>query len=423
MLEAPYFLFQFRPSRRSVRITTAASAISSVLLLTWTQSFVAYATDYTQRSQAVDAQPSSAQRRLEEINRRLQDDSQPGATSSSESEIIIERSPVPESTPPADSPLSPEFRQYRLGPGDSFFVNVRRFPEANFQATLDLQGNVVVPLAGVINLEGLTIQQAQARLQSELSRFFIDPDVGLTLVAQRPVEVTVLGEVSRPGIYPLPNPDLATALLSAGGATRLANLRVIQIRRPLRNQSGEIVDVVEQNVDLFTPIAAATELPDLQLADGDVVVVPTLTAAEIDTYDRTIIAQSTLAQPEINIRLLDYTRGIRNVTLPGGSDFLDALTTASTDLTNADLSDIALIRFNPEAGAYVTQEINAKHALRGDLNQNPTLEDEDIVVIGRNLIARLSFFFSRVAQPIRDPLQLLFLFDTIVDFVGGEEDN
>ncbi len=423
MVEAPWFLFRFHSNRCWVRIISAAPVVSSALLLTWSQGIAAYASGYVQISQATDSQPSVAQNQLEEMNRRLRDDSQPGSDFSSETEIIIERSPTPAPASTAVSPLAPEFNQYRLGPGDSFFVNVRRFPEASFQATLDLQGNVVVPLAGVINLQGLTLQQAQTRLQSELSRFFIDPDVGLTLVAQRPVEVTVLGEVTRPGIYPLPNPELPTALLSAGGTTRLANLRVVQIRRPIQNQSGEVVDVVEQSIDLFTPIAEATELPNVRLADGDVVVIPTLTAPEIDTYDRTVIARSTLAQPEINIRLLDYTRGIRSINLPGGSDFLDALTTATTDLTNADLSDIALIRFDPVVGEYVTQEINARDALRGDLNQNPTLEDEDIVVIGRNLIARLSFFFTRVAQPIRDPLQLLFLFDTIVDFVGGEDNN
>jgi len=235
------------------------------------------------------------------------------------------------------------------------------------------------------------------------------------------VAVTIVGEVARPGLYPLPNPQISTALLSAGGTTRLANLRTIQIRRPIRDQTGAVVNTIEQTIDLFTPLSEATDLPDIQLADGDVIVVPTLTAQEIEQYDRTLIARSTLAQPDINVRLLDYTRGLRNVTIPSGSDFLDALTNTGTDLTNADLSDIALIRFDPQHGAYIAQEINAKDALRGDLSQNPTLEDEDIVIIGRNLIARISFFFTRVAQPIRDPLQFLFLFDTIVDFVGGEE--
>ncbi|MGJ3245484.1 MAG: polysaccharide biosynthesis/export family protein [Elainellaceae cyanobacterium] len=355
-----------------------------------------------------EAQPSSTQEQLEEVNRRLQ-----------ETQTVPEV--PPESAPTPSTQINPAFDQYRLGPGDSFFANVRRFPEASFQATLDLQGNVVVPLAGVINLQGLTLQQAEARIQSELERFFIRPDVGLTVVAQRPVAVTIVGEVARPGLYPLPNPQLSTALFSAGGTTRLANLRTIQIRRPIRDQTGTVVNTIEQNIDLFTPLSEATDLPDIQLADGDVIVIPTLTAQEIEQYDRTLIARSTLAQPEINIRLLDYTRGLRNVTIPNGSDFLDALTSTGTDLTNADLSDIALIRFDPQYGAYLAQEINAKDALRGDLSQNPTLEDEDIVIIGRNLIARISFFFTRIAQPIRDPLQFLFLFDTIVDFVGGED--
>ncbi|MGJ3250131.1 MAG: polysaccharide biosynthesis/export family protein [Elainellaceae cyanobacterium] len=398
-----------------MRLGSSASVISTMMLFLLNQGLSAFAADPSlipknQHAQTFEfeAQPSSAQEELEEVNRRLQ-----------ETQTVPEV--APESTAPPSSPINPAFDQYRLGPGDAFFANVRRFPEASFQATLDLQGNVVIPLAGVINLQGLTLQQAEARIQSELERFFISPDVGVTVVAQRPVAVTILGEVARPGLHPLPNPQISTALFSAGGTTRLANLRTIQIRRPIRDQTGAVVNTIEQNIDLFTPLSEATDLPDIQLADGDVIIVPTLTAQEIEQYDRTLIARSTLAQPEINVRLLDYTRGLRNLTIPSGSDFLDALTSTGTDLTNADLSDIALIRFDPQHGAYIAQEIDAKDALRGDLSQNPTLEDEDIVIIGRNLVARISFFFTRVAQPIRDPLQFLFLFDTIVDFVGGEE--
>lgn len=43
---------------------------------------------------------------------------------------------------------SDRFDDYRLGPGDSIFVGVQRFPDLSFQATLDIQGTIVVPLAG-----------------------------------------------------------------------------------------------------------------------------------------------------------------------------------------------------------------------------------------------------------------------------------
>jgi hypothetical protein len=49
------------------------------------------------------------------------------------------------------------FQNYRLGPGDSIFVNVLRFPDLTFQNTIDLEGNMLVPLVGALTLEGLTV--------------------------------------------------------------------------------------------------------------------------------------------------------------------------------------------------------------------------------------------------------------------------
>jgi polysaccharide export outer membrane protein len=309
--------------------------------------------------------------------------------------------------------LDPEFDLYRLGPGDSFFVNVQRFPEANFQGTLDLQGNVIVPLVGIMSLQGLTLEQARASIQTQLSRFYVDPVVGLTLVVQRPVQVTVLGEVVRPGLYPLATPQLSLALLSAGGSTRLANLKSIQVRRTLRDSSGGVVDYIEQNIDLFTALADGQELSDIRLSDGDVIIIPALTPAEAAQYDRGLIARSNLAQPSINIRVLSRPQSIGNVVLPNGSNFLDAITAISPEQATSNLREVALIRYVPETGEVERLELSARDALRGDPSQNPLLEHNDIIVIGRNLIGRITNALNTFTQPFRDVLGFLLFFDTL----------
>ena len=309
--------------------------------------------------------------------------------------------------------LDSEFTLYRLGPGDSIFVNVQRFPALSFQATLDLQGNIIVPLVGIMSLQGLSIEEARRSIQQEMNRYIIDPVVDMTLVVQRPVQVTVLGEVVRPGLYPLGDPQLTFALLSAGGATRLANLKTVQIRRTLRDPRGTIVEQVEQNVDLFTPLANGQILPDVQLSDGDVVIIPALTAAEAADYDRTLVARSNLAQPSIQVRVLSYPQSIGRLELASGSDFLDAITALSPDQSVSNLRKIALIRFDPETGGVIQRELDARAALTGDLSENPILEDNDVLVIGRNLVARVAFLFNTFTQPFRDVLGFLLFFDTI----------
>lgn len=328
--------------------------------------------------------------------------------------------PVPAPAVPRGVQAVPDaqFDRYRLGQGDAIFVSVPRFPDLNFQATLDLEGNIVVPLAGRVALRGLTLSEAQTRIQAALNRYLVNPDVALTLVAQRPVQVSILGEVVRPGQYPLTAPELATALLTAGGATQLADLRSIRIRRTQPDGS-----IIERNVDFFTPLQTASALPDIRLEDGDAVVIPTLNAETSGSYDRDLVARSNLSQTEMVIRVLNYAAGsgrstgaaISRITLPNGSSFLDAVTTIAPNPDAANLRDVVLVRFDPQLGRAVSQELDARAALRGDFSQNPTLANNDVIIVGRNFISRLGAILNGVTQPFRDVLGFLLFFDNLTN--------
>lgn len=315
--------------------------------------------------------------------------------------------------------LQPAFDDYHLGPGDSIFVSVQRYPDLSFQATLDLQGNIIVPIQGAVPFEGLTLREAEDRLRLIYNQYVVireARDVAITLVAQRGVEVTVLGSVQRPGFYPLSDPSVATALLTAGGATRTSDLRAIQIQRQLRRDGGIVEETV--NVDLFTPLKEGSPLPDIRLEDGDVVVIPELDSSELSEYDRYLVARSTLAQPVINVRFLNYAGGrggVGTLNLNNGSTFIDAVSVLGVNIESANLRDVALIRFDPETGRAVTLSIDAGSAIRGDITQNPPLEDSDVIVVGRNLIGRLSFALQTITRPFRDVLGFTNFFN---DFVG-----
>lgn len=316
----------------------------------------------------------------------------------------------------SDLPLSQSpdaFESYRLGPGDSLFINVLRFPDLTFQNTIDLEGNLLVPLVGALSLKGLTVAEAREQVRLALDRYIIDPQVDVILVAQRPVQVTILGEVVRPGLYPLTAPQLSVALVSAGGTTTLADLRTIRVRRQLVDGS-----ITEKDVDLFTPLQNAAPVPDLRLADGDTVIIPTLTADA--GYDRDLIARSTLARSLINVRVLNYGtpgRGgsMGNLQLANGSSFVDALATISPDLANADLRNIALIRFDVQQGKAVSQELDGKKAILGDQSQNPMLEHNDVIVIGRTLVARITYALNTFTQPFRDILGFVLFFQSLAN--------
>ncbi len=313
----------------------------------------------------------------------------------------------------------PPFEEYRLGPGDGIFVGVQRFPDLSFQATLDIQGNIVLPLAGTLNLNGLTLDQAQDRIRQAYNQYVVNPQVSLTLVAQRPVEVTIVGEVPKPGFYPLPAPQLSVALVTAGGASALADLRTIEVQRQL--PSGT---VLTQTLDLFTPLRLGQPIPDLRLQSGDVIRVPRLDPSRLDEYDRTLVATSTLAKPEIVVRVFNRaspsrTRGVearfRAITLRNGSRFLDALAEAEVNPDLAAYQRIAVLRFNPERGSADTIMVDARAAVRGDLSQNIPLQEYDVIVVDRNLLANITYTLNTFTQPFRDVLGFLLFFESLTE--------
>lgn len=319
----------------------------------------------------------------------------------------------PEQAPQFTSPA--EFNRYVLGIGDSIAATVERFPELNFSSQIDLQGNILVPLVGKLQIAGLTPEEVQDLLQRRFSEFVAAPRVTVVLAGLRPATITIAGEVLRPGFYSLaPGAQLTTALQAAGGTSNTADLRTIIVRRRAADNS-----IIEQQIDLFTPLQNASALPDVRLRDGDAVVVLRLEVGTTRDYDPSLAARSTLAQQQITIRVLSYPQGrIGNLNLANGSTFVDALSSLAPSLDTANLRQIALIRFDPERGEVVTQRIDGRSALMGDASQNVPLQNEDVIVVGRSLIGRIEYALGLVTRPFRDFLDFRRFFQDVGNVLG-----
>ena len=105
---------------------------------------------------------------------------------------------------PAPPNLPPQTYRYRLAPGDRLVTSVFKIEgyEAEVQVLSD--GTINLPRLGTVVVWGLTLEEARQRITDGYSRFLRRPLVYLDLVEQRPVRVTVTGEVLRPGIFTLP---------------------------------------------------------------------------------------------------------------------------------------------------------------------------------------------------------------------------
>jgi polysaccharide export outer membrane protein len=138
---------------------------------------------------------------------------------------------------------------YILSANDQIAVEVFGEDDLRTAARLNAEGNVSVPLLGSIHLAGLTLTQAATRLTDLYGRdYLVNPRVNVMLVGYARRRFTVLGQVSRPGSYDLPDGapggiDILEAIAMAGGYTRIAAPERINVRRKKSNGADEIIRV------------------------------------------------------------------------------------------------------------------------------------------------------------------------------------
>ena len=117
----------------------------------------------------------------------------------------------------------PRNQDYRLGAGDTIGVQVYQNPDLSVDARVSESGVISYPLVGSVQVGGLTISEAEKKIADALrmGEFIKRPQVNIVLRQVRGNQVAVLGQVSRPGRFPLEtfNTRVSDMLAAAGGAT------------------------------------------------------------------------------------------------------------------------------------------------------------------------------------------------------------
>lgn len=156
-------------------------------------------------------------------------------------------------------------QNYRLGPGDAVFIDVYGASQKTIESTVSPDGYVTIEDYGPVQVSGLTVSQANAKLRSTLGSRYSSSKIKLTVGETRSIMVNVMGEVKAPGTYTLS--AFATvfhALYMAGGTNDLGTLRNIKVYR-----NNRLVSVV----DIYDYMLNGKLTGNVRLADNDVIVV------------------------------------------------------------------------------------------------------------------------------------------------------
>lgn len=164
--------------------------------------------------------------------------SQPGSQAPS-APVQNPSTPQPATTTPAISPAeitpkSPGSSRLRLGQGDLVEVNVYGVPELTTKTRVSNDGELYLPLVNYIHVEDLSLEEAQTLIEKRLADggFVRDPHVSILVDDFSSQSVSMLGEVQKPGIYPvIGDRRLVDMLTAAGGLTDKAGREVTIIHR------------------------------------------------------------------------------------------------------------------------------------------------------------------------------------------------
>ena len=190
---------------------------------------------------------------------------------------------------------------YRLGPGDAVTIEIYGASQQSIDATITPDGFVTIEGIGPVQLSGLTVDQANARLRAQVGARYSDSQIRLSVGQTRTILVNVMGEVNYPGTYTLSAFSTAfNALYMAGGVNDIGTLRNIQIFRNNRLIS---------TVDVYDYILNGKATGNVKLTDNDVIIV--------GAYDCLVNATGRIKRPmfyemksgESLSALLKYTGG------------------------------------------------------------------------------------------------------------------
>jgi polysaccharide export outer membrane protein len=148
---------------------------------------------------------------------------------------VFDNKPLPE---PVRQDLVIPSRPYVIGPSDQLTVEVFGIDELSKNVTVDLTGQIALPLVGSIKASGMTSDELTAELAQRFRQAHVrEPKVTVNIVTAASQVITIDGSVTTPGIYPLVGRmSLMRAIARASGTTEFARENYVVVFRNVESK-------------------------------------------------------------------------------------------------------------------------------------------------------------------------------------------
>jgi len=124
---------------------------------------------------------------------------------------------------------------HKIAPLDMISVDVVGEEDLTKELRVSSTGTITFPFLGTLEVKGLTPTELEMMVKEKLDKdYLVDPQVIVTVKEYRTRNVSVLGQVNKPGLIPLPAEqklDILGAIAAAGGLTPAAKKKSIEVTR------------------------------------------------------------------------------------------------------------------------------------------------------------------------------------------------
>ncbi len=310
---------------------------------------------------------------------------------------------------------------YLIGPGDILELTLLDVPDYSGEYTVLNDGSITLPLIGSIYLNNLSITKASNLIENKYRTELLRPELHLIVKFPRPILVSLIGEIERPGIYSLTEneqsifagdtqiknsglPTLIDAIQKAGGISQNANLEKVTV---LRRIPGSKKEYKKTEVNLIKLLFEGDHYQNLYLFDGDIV---KLSKASQMSEDTMKIAQANLSPNIISVRVIGEVNNPGQIKLDANTPLVQAVFSAGGPKAwKANKGNITLIRVNPN-GSVTKKRYSLDLNADVSFKKNPPLKDKDIVYVPSTFFNKMTTGLSTVAEPISPIVTSITLF-------------
>ncbi len=267
------------------------------------------------------------------------------------------------------------YRDYKIGPEDLLEISVFEDKELNKTVRVSSQGNISLPLLGILRVKDLTAYELEKEIRDLLAEKFLqDPHVSVFIREYRNQQISVMGAVDKPGLYDVKGQKTVLDLLAmAGGLAGSPKenagplLFLIRPARPEDESSKEKKDSDEQTpktfvIDLEELLFKGDLTLNLPLIHGDVINIP---------FSGKIFVGGEVRSPG------GFPLSGRKMTVG------QAITVAGGLKYEANGSETKIFRYSEKGTEREALSVNVYAIQKGE-SEDPYLKENDIIIVPKS---------------------------------------